>query len=227
MARWPTSETGSVRVGGIFEPLARIGALDSFIDYQPRRRHELLAHVRRLRPAPRVDRGQLSFDFDLPVPTTGVTSFDLHGSTPTDLEVQATGLAIGQHQMERFIPLFRELGVTPARDLLSLPGGTEVLVAGVRRATNTPPTRSGSRTVFVTLDDGTGLSNIVFFPDAQERIRSTLFRTAYMVVRGRTRRSGVRGISVAGEMAWDLLNLPQRREAPEGHVADLAVLSTR
>lgn len=54
---------------------------------------------------------------------------------------------------------------------------------------------------------GAGVSNLVFFPDAQERIRSGLFRTAYLFVRGRTRRSGARGISVTGEMAWGVLDL--------------------
>ena len=58
--------------------------------------------------------------------------------------------------MERFYPLFRKLGVTPVRDLVDLPGGTEVLIAGVRRATNTPPMRGGKRVVFISLDDGTG-----------------------------------------------------------------------
>lgn len=189
-----------------FAALARVGALDSFIGYEPRRRHGLLAHVRRLSATPsRVPPDQLAFDLDLPVPDlANVTSFDLHGRTQTDLELQGLGLAINRHRMERFYPLFGELGVTPARDLLQLRNGSDVLIAGVRRATNTPPMRNGRRTVFVTLDDGTGLANLVFFPDAQERIKNKIFRTTYMLVRGTTRRSGPRGISVTGNMAWDL-----------------------
>ena len=142
--------------------------------------------------------------------SAGITSFDLHGRTQTDLELQTTGLAVSRHQMERFYLLFRELDVTPASALMDLPGGTDVLVAGVRRATNTPPMRNGRRTVFVTLDDGTGLTNLVFFPDARERIKNKVFRTNYMLVRGTTRRSGAKGISVTGHMAWDLLALPPR-----------------
>jgi error-prone DNA polymerase len=194
-----------------FEALVRVGALDAFIGYRESRRHELLAHVRRLSAtAVRVAPEQLAFDLELPVPDFGpVTVLDLHGKRQSDLELQSLGLAIRSHQMDRFQDLFRELGVTPASKLIDLPGGTEVLVAGVRRATNTPPMRSGRRTVFVTLDAGTGLTNLVFFPDAQERIKNKVFRTSYMLVRGSTRRSGARGISVTGEMAWDLLHLPQ------------------
>lgn len=200
-----------------FESLARVGALDAFIEHDRNRRHELLAHVRRISAPPiRVPEGQQAFEFDLPVPRYGgIVSFDLYGRYQVDLELEELGIAIDTHQMKRFYPLFRELGVTPARDLLSLPSGTEVMVAGVRRATNTPPMRNGRRTVFVSLDDGTGLSNLVFFPDAQERIKNKIFRTNYMLVRGTTRRSGAKGISVTGQMAWDLLDLPPKPQKQE------------
>lgn len=198
-----------------FEQLARVGALDAFIGYQPQRRHELLAHIRRLDTSPvRVAPEQIAFDLDLPVPDLGgVVALDLRGKRQTDLELRAFGLAIGSHRMERFYDLFRELGVTPTSQLIDMPGGSDVLVAGVRRATNTPPMRNGRRTVFVTLDDGTGLANLVFFPDAQERIKNRVFRTTYMLVQGTTRRSGAKGISVTGHMAWDLSSLPRRQVA--------------
>ncbi|NHU86285.1 DNA polymerase III subunit alpha [Kocuria sp. JC486] len=196
-----------------FENLARVGALDSFIGYERRRRHDLLTYVRSMTAsAEQVPHGQLSFDFAVPVPElSGVTALDLHGQRQVDLELQQLGLGVTEHQMQRFHPLFRQLGVVPAKRLVELPDNTEVLIAGVRRATNTPPMRSGKRVVFVSLDDGTGLSNIVFFPDAQERIKNKVFRTNYMLVRGVTRRQGARGISVVGDMAWDLLTT-QRQE---------------
>ncbi|MBB2957040.1 DNA polymerase III subunit alpha [Pseudoclavibacter helvolus] len=193
------------------DSLARVGALDAFIDYESRRRHELLAFIRSLTSTPiRVPEHQQAFAFALPVPQLrGVTAMDLHGKTQTDLELQELGLGVSHHQMERFFPLFRQLGVVPASTLIDLPGGTEVLIAGVRRATNTPPMRGGRRTVFVSLDDSTGLSQIVFFHDAQQRAGNRVFRTHYMLVRGKTRRSGTRGISVTGDMAWDLLEVAQ------------------
>lgn len=193
-----------------FENLARVGALDAFIGYQRSRRHDLLTYVRSMAaPAEHVPRHQLSLDFAVPVPVLeGVTAMDLHGQRQVDLELQQLGLGISEHQMQRFHPLFRKLGVVPAKNLVDLPNGSEVLIAGVRRATNTPPMRSGHRVVFVSLDDGTGVSNTVFFPDAQERIKNKVFRTNYMLVRGVTKREGARGISVVGSMAWDLLALP-------------------
>jgi error-prone DNA polymerase len=69
--------------------------------------------------------------------------------------------------------------------------------------------RNGRRTVFVSVDDGTGLANVVFFPDAQDWIKNAVFRTNYLLIRGTTRRSGARGVSVTGHMAWDLTVVPQ------------------
>jgi len=202
-----------------FEALARVGALDCFVDYDRERRHELLAHIQSLRgTAVAITAEQLAFDVELPVHRYGgaVTSLELRGRSQTDLELQDLRLAVSDHQMARFHSLFAELGVTPAAELANLPGGTEVLLAGVRRATNTPPMRGGRRVVFISLDDGSGpVSNVVFFHDAQERVGAQIFQTNYMLVRGKTRRSGAKGVSVTGENIWDLFDVA--REVRERH----------
>ncbi|ROR76136.1 DNA polymerase III, alpha subunit [Plantibacter flavus] len=212
------------------ESLARVGALDAFIDYESKRRHELLAHLSSISAkAQYVPDTQLAFDLDLPLPDrSSVTSLELRGRTQTDLELQEMRLAVNRHQMERFYPLFRELGVTPARNLGGLPGGTDVIIAGVRRATNTPPMRGGKRVVFVSLDDGSGpVSNVVFFHDVQEQIGSGVFQTQYMLVRGKTRRSGARGVSVTGDAAWDLLHVQREHEERGATLAEVTPLRRR
>jgi len=211
-----------------FEALARVGALDAFISYDRTRRHELLAHIQSLRGTAVVIRAdQLAFEVELPVPqysadrAGAITSLELRGRTQTDLELLDVNLAVSTHQMTRFHALFKELGVTPASELGNLPGGTEVLLAGVRRATNTPPMRGGRRVVFISLDDGTGpVSNVVFFHDAQERVGGQVFQTNYMLVRGRTRRSGARGVSVTGENLWNLFDVA--RQVKERHAVERA-----
>ncbi|MDJ0348576.1 DNA polymerase III subunit alpha [Cryobacterium sp. PH29-G1] len=211
-----------------FEALARVGALDTFIGYDRTRRHELLAHIQSLRgTAVSIRADQLAFEVELPVPrysgdrAGAITSLELRGRTQTDLELLDLNLAIGTHQMTRFHALFKELGVTPASELGTLPGGTEVLLAGVRRATNTPPMRGGRRVVFISLDDGTGpVANVVFFHDAQERVGGQVFQTNYMLVRGRTRRSGARGVSVTGENLWNLFDVA--RQVKERHAVERA-----
>jgi error-prone DNA polymerase len=82
-----------------------------------------------------------------------------------------------------------------------------VLVAGVRIATQTPPMRSGKRVVFISLDDGSGCADATFFEEAQQTTGPLLFGTKLMVIRGRTRRTGERGISIEAIQAWDLKQL--------------------
>ena len=79
--------------------------------------------------------------------------------------------------------------------------------------------RSGGRVVFVSLDDGTGpVSNVVFFHDAQERVGGRVFATRYLLVRGRTRRSGAKGVSVTGENLWDLLEIARQSHPGQSQV---------
>ena len=112
-----------------------------------------------------------------------------------------------EHLIEAYRPLLDDMGVTPANQLLALRSKTEVLVAGVRIATQTPPMRSGKRVVFISLDDGSGCADATFFEEAQQATGSLLFGTKLMVIRGRTRRTGERGISIEAIQAWDLKQL--------------------
>src|SRR3546814_13831207 len=66
------------------------------------------------------------------------------------------------------------LGVTRSRDLLSRRSRAELLVAGVKVASQTPPIRSGRRVVFLTLDDATGPVDATFFEDAQGPYAATV-----------------------------------------------------
>ena len=76
------------------------------------------------------------------------------------------------------------------------------------RHPHTPPMRSGKRVVFLSLDVGSGpVSNVVFFHDAQAQIGAPVFHTHHALIRGRTRRTGARGVSVTGEQMWDLLDV--------------------
>jgi error-prone DNA polymerase len=64
--------------------------------------------------------------------------------------------------------------------------------------------RGGRRVVFISVDDGTGCVDSVFFHEAQEQSGPLLFGTRLLLIRGTTRRTGPRGISISASMAWDL-----------------------
>jgi error-prone DNA polymerase len=119
-------------------------------------------------------------------------------------ELEVLGLDASAHVLDCYAPFLAELGIVRARHLLGCRTRSDVLVAGVKVATQTPPVRSGRRVVFVTLDDATGPVDATFFEDAQVGYASTLFHSWLLVIRGVTRRTGPRGISVRATGCWEL-----------------------
>ncbi|MGI4896325.1 MAG: DNA polymerase III subunit alpha, partial [Janthinobacterium lividum] len=119
-------------------------------------------------------------------------------------ELDVLGLDASAHVVDFYAPLLRALAVTPARDLLRRRSQAELLVAGVKVATQTPPVRSGRRVVFLTLDDTTGPLDATFFEDAQGPYAATVFHSWLLVVRGVLRRTGPRGVSLRATGAWEL-----------------------
>ena len=119
-------------------------------------------------------------------------------------EVEILGIDVSAHVVSFYIPMLRDLGVIPSSRLLNVRSQANVLVAGVKVSTQTPPIRSGKRVVFVTLDDSTGPIDIAFFDEAQQHYASTLFHSWLVLIRGTTRRTGPRGISVQANGCWEL-----------------------
>jgi error-prone DNA polymerase len=197
------------------ERLALIGALDSLAKIERSqsidRRGDLLMAVRQLsaRPAPKQDPNQLGFDFKniqvLPTGNQGITQ-----AQQINNELAITGLDLSRHQLDQFKEMLDQMGVVRAAELVGLRGNTDVLVAGVRVATQTPPMRSGKRVVFISLDDGTGCADATFFDEAQRRCAGLLFQNRLLLISGKTRRTGVRGVSILAENAWDLRQLWQQ-----------------
>jgi error-prone DNA polymerase len=125
-------------------------------------------------------------------------------------ELSILGLDATRHLVDFYLPLLHELGVTFSADLLRARSRSELLVAGVKVATQTPPIRSGRRVVFLTLDDTTGPVDATFFEDAQGPYAATLFASWLLVVRGVLRRTGPRGVSLRATGCWDLNALHAR-----------------
>ncbi|MDR2897064.1 MAG: DNA polymerase III subunit alpha [Propionibacteriaceae bacterium] len=125
---------------------------------------------------------------------------------PTDVlaaELDLLGIDVSQHVLDPWRERLNEWGVTPADQLLKLRNNSSVLVAGMRVASQTPPTKSGKRVVFLSLDDGSGVVDCAFFDEGQRRIGPELFRAPLLAVHGHTRRTGERGISITADLAWD------------------------
>src|SRR6185312_8523494 len=130
-------------------------------------------------------------------------------------ELEILGLDVSRHVVEFYAPFLDALGVTRAHEMMRCRSRAEILVAGVKVATQTPPIRSGKRVIFLTLDDATGPIDATFFEDAQSQwsdrrdappvpYAATLFHSWLLVVRGVIRRTGKRGISLRATGCWEL-----------------------
>jgi error-prone DNA polymerase len=157
--------------------------------------------------------GQLGLDLMELGPPEGSGLPEFTDAELVRAELEVLGLDASRHVIGFYRHFLAAIGAVPACDLLTCRSGAEVLVAGVKVATQTPPIRSGRRVVFVTLDDGTGCTDSTFFEDAQGPYAATVFHSWLLVIRGVLRRTGSRGISLRATGAWELPALHEAWEA--------------
>jgi len=122
-------------------------------------------------------------------------------------EMEVLGMDISTHVVSIYQPMLDDLEVTPASRLLNVRTKKPILVAGIRIATQSPPTRSGKRVIFVSLDDPSGISDLAFFDRAQQVNPQALFNSHMLLAAGVVRRTGPRGVSISATGCWDLEQL--------------------
>jgi error-prone DNA polymerase len=138
-------------------------------------------------------------------------------------ELSRLGMDISEHILSPYAEFLNAIGATRSCDLLQQRSNSTVLVAGVKVALQSPPVRSGKRVLFLSLDDGYGCSDATFFPDVLQsrggEYAQTLYATSLFLVRGVTRRTGERGISIRATGVWDLRSAYQEWNLKKGSVA--------
>ena len=205
------------------ERLALVGALDqlALADSTGGTRGDIVARVRQLnaiknRRRIESDAPMLDFDVAENLPT-GNREMPIEERVSNEMSILK--MDVSQHVLEKYRPMLDSMGIVHASELAQLRNKSNVLIAGVRVATQTPPMRSGKRVVFISLDDGTGCSDSTFFEDAQARCSHILFNSKLLIIAGKTRRTGVRGVSLMAENAWNLDELWRNWLAQEQLVA--------
>ncbi|WP_404285292.1 DNA polymerase III subunit alpha [Glutamicibacter arilaitensis] len=189
-----------------YQNLAALGVFDSLLAGTSRA--DTIAHTQSMahasipakyRPGP----GQLALPLGA-IEHIKATGRQLSTEEVVRTELDLLHLDVSEHLITSYRARLAHLPITQAVELLHLRNGAEVLVAGVRIATQTPPMRGGKRVVFISIDDGTGCVDATFFDDTQQRTGPLLFSTRMLLIHGITRRTGPRGISLQALNAWDL-----------------------
>jgi error-prone DNA polymerase len=108
------------------------------------------------------------------------------------------GLTLGRHPVALLRPHLRKLRMVTAAQLHALPHGRLARAAGIVIGRQRPDTASG--VIFVTLEDETGMINVVVWTAVAERQRRALLGSQLLAVHGTVERQGDVVHLVAGKL---------------------------
>jgi error-prone DNA polymerase len=97
-------------------------------------------------------------------------------------DFEGTGMTVGPHPMAYRRDALRAKGVLRALDLRHVRNGRYVRVAGCVIARQRPGTAKGF--VFLSLEDETGIANIVITPDVLDKNRLTVVQGRFLLIEG-------------------------------------------
>jgi error-prone DNA polymerase len=100
----------------------------------------------------------------------------------TMADLWATGITVDGHPMEHVRPDLDD-DIVPVAALAAIPDKTRVRVAGVVTHRQQPQTAAG--TIFLNLEDETGMLNVICSPGAWARHRRIARDSAALIIRGR------------------------------------------
>jgi error-prone DNA polymerase len=150
----------------------------------------------------------------LPGVLEGVEAPPLPAMTPieeTTADLWATGVSPGAHLTEFARPRLTALGVSTAADLDRIEPDRRVVVAGVVTHRQRPATARG--TVFVNLEDETGLVNVICSKGVWARYRRVARTAPALLVKGRLERAdGVANVVAERLSALPVTGAPPSRD---------------
>jgi error-prone DNA polymerase len=115
----------------------------------------------------------------------------LPGMSPAEevlADYRTAGLSLRGHPMEFLRAELRVIGATPAAELRNWPNGKPVRVAGIVLVRQRPSTAKGI--TFVTLEDETGMANLIVRPGVWKRCREAALGATVLLVSGQLQRQG-------------------------------------
>jgi error-prone DNA polymerase len=119
-------------------------------------------------------------------PDTAADLPDLTEREAMAWDYELLGLSPDDHPLRLWRSRLRDQGVLSAAELAAQPAGKLVRVAGMVVVRQAPPT--AKRHLFITLEDETGLVNLIFRPDLYDREQAALHRATLLQVEGRLQR---------------------------------------
>jgi error-prone DNA polymerase len=147
----------------------------------------------------------------LPGTTLGLAAPPLPPMTAaqeTFADLWATG-TYGTHPIEHIRPLLAGQAVLTARELATAPDGAVVTVGGLVTHRQQPGTARG--VVFLSLEDETGMANIICPPAVWQRYRKIGVDASALLIRGRVERADGAGATQGGAVSLLAMRLERLR----------------
>jgi len=179
------------------ENLILVGAFD-FLN-TPRR--QLLWQMRLL-----VQQPPTAVPLQLPIPRVPLPQMTLEDKVSADYQVQ--GLSAQHHPMEVFRSEVSKDKVLKSSDIVAIPSGTKVRVAGCVVCRQAPGTAKGH--IFITLEDEHGLTNVILRPHVYEEYRQIARLEPVIVVEGTLQKHS----GVVNVIAEHLRPIERQQEEP-------------
>ncbi|MDT8315423.1 error-prone DNA polymerase [Roseomonas mucosa] len=127
-------------------------------------------------------------------------------------DYRATGLSLRRHPLAFLRDDLRRRGMAPCADLATARDGRRILVAGLVLVRQRPGSARG--VTFITIEDETGVANLVIWPNLFERQRRLVLSAGMLACHGRVQREGevVHLIAARLENLTDLLDGVESRD---------------
>jgi error-prone DNA polymerase len=116
-------------------------------------------------------------------------------------DYQSTGLSLKAHPLRFLRASLARAGVRSCAEAAIQPDGAAIRVAGVVLVRQRPGSASG--VIFATIEDETGIANVVVWPSLIERFRREIIGSALLEVAGRIQRSPEGIVHVVAETLHD------------------------
>ena len=172
------------RLAGLPAPvLERLARADAYSSMKLRRRDALWA-VRALPPAPLplFEAGENRDDPEVSLPVMAIGEEVTHDYAALRLSLKTHPLALLRDELNA-------ARAVPAEQLVNTRDGAKVTVAGLALVRQRPGTASG--VIFITLEDETGIANLVVWPKTFERFRRVVMAARLIRVTGKLQREGI------------------------------------
>jgi len=167
----------AARTGLLKDALENLAAAGAFAPWFATRREAMWA-LRGLDE--RIARGELGRGMDIEEPAAEFAALDALETTAFD--IWSTGVTTGPQPIAHFRAELERRRVIPADRLPAMPDHLVCKVGGMVITRQRPGTAKGF--VFLTLEDETGLVNVIVRPDVYERNRRTIRASSALVIEG-------------------------------------------